>query len=194
MNTIRQEQSFQYWSTYLISMNALHQTPCLETYRMSGQTGILKCTNHPAISLLMVIREVVVLLCPRVSEEQKPFQNIKSDHKGITVQKRCVFSAGEHTSETCNMNKKSHNEKIDCLKAQGICFGCLTKGHLSKDCQKRMKCEVCSMKHPTILHIYKKKIEQKDNSDNYTQAASVSSRGVDSSHMTCTRVRLESPI
>ena len=112
---------------------------------------------------------------PGVNEEQKPFQNIKSDHKGITAQKRCVFCAGEHTSETCKMNKKSHNEKIDCLKAQGICFGCLTKGHLSKDCQKIMKCEVCSMKHPTILHIYKKRIEQKDNSDKYTQAASVSS-------------------
>lgn len=102
----------------------------------------------------------VTVTSPIISEEQKPFQNIKSEHKGITVKRRCVFCAGEHTSETCNMNKKSHNEKIDCLKAQGICFGCLTKGHLSKDCQKRMKCEVCSMKHPTILHIYKKRIEQ----------------------------------
>ena len=62
MNTIRQEQSFQYWSTSLKSMHALYQTPCLETYRMSCQKGILKCTNHPAISLLMVIREVVLLL------------------------------------------------------------------------------------------------------------------------------------
>lgn len=110
---------------------------------------------------------------PRVSDGQKPFQNAKSDHKTINVHKLCVFCAGEYAPETCKMNEKSYKEKIDCLKVQGICFCCLTKGHLSKDCHKRMKCEVCSLKHPTILHIYKKRSEHKNNSDKDTQTASV---------------------
>ena len=37
-----------------------------------------------------------------------------------------------------------------------MCFGCLCIGHRSKDCWKRLSCEVCSLKHPSILHIHPK--------------------------------------
>lgn len=42
--------------------------------------------------------------------------------------------------------------KIGFLKENGICFGCLCTGHISKDCRKRISCSRCSFKHPTILH------------------------------------------
>ena len=38
------------------------------------------------------------------------------------------------------------------VKEKGLCFGCLNKGHLSKECKQRLKCSVCSSKHPTPFH------------------------------------------
>ncbi len=50
--------------------------------------------------------------------------------------------------------KRSHGEKISFLKENGICFGCMCTGHISKDCRNRLSCKVCNLKHPSILHIY----------------------------------------
>ena len=33
-----------------------------------------------------------------------------------------------------------------------MCFGCLKKGHGSRNCQRRDKCSKCSGRHPTCLH------------------------------------------
>ncbi len=48
-----------------------------------------------------------------------------------------------------------HKDKIQFIKEKGICFGCLVQGHMSKTCNKRQICKVCSQKHPTVLHIEK---------------------------------------
>lgn len=34
----------------------------------------------------------------------------------------------------------------------GLCFGCLKKGHYSKNCHKRLTCQKCKRPHPTILY------------------------------------------
>ena len=36
----------------------------------------------------------------------------------------------------------------------------VTKGHLSKDCRRRLSCKICSLKHPTMLHIERNKPEE----------------------------------
>lgn len=41
-------------------------------------------------------------------------------------------------------------------KRKGVCFGCLESGHMSKGCSQRLMCQVCSLKHPTVLHITNK--------------------------------------
>lgn len=61
------------------------------------------------------------------------------------------------------------------FKANGICFGCVNKGHLSKHCRKRLNCEVCKLKHPTILHIVKKQIEDTAKDKVNTDKSAVSS-------------------
>ncbi|KAK0144664.1 hypothetical protein N1851_017006 [Merluccius polli] len=33
-----------------------------------------------------------------------------------------------------------------------LCFGCLSHGHHSRDCSRRMFCDICSKRHPTCLH------------------------------------------
>ena len=46
-----------------------------------------------------------------------------------------------------------HKEKVDFLKINGYCFGCLMRGHMSRNCRKRLTCQTCQKSHPTILHI-----------------------------------------
>lgn len=53
------------------------------------------------------------------------------------------------------MISSPHKGKIDFLGKAGLCFGCLIRGHLSKDCKKRMTCSMCSFKHPSMLHFAK---------------------------------------
>ena len=34
-----------------------------------------------------------------------------------------------------------------------VCFGCLKQGtHMSKQCNERLTCKVCTKSHPTMLH------------------------------------------
>ncbi|KAK0150375.1 hypothetical protein N1851_008532 [Merluccius polli] len=77
-------------------------------------------------------------------------------HKlNTAVEKPCLFCERNHAFEECEKFKsKPNGEKIEFLKSNGMCFGCLSKGHVSKTCRNRMKCETCLLSHPTILHIH----------------------------------------
>lgn len=60
---------------------------------------------------------------------------------------------------TCSQFKlKTQKDKIHFIKEHGICFGCLKRGHISKDCRSRLDCSVCQQKHPSVLHIEQKGI------------------------------------
>lgn len=59
-----------------------------------------------------------------------------------------------HVLSDCSQLKAhSHKEKVDFLKTNGHCFGCLIKGNLSRNCKRRLTCQKCNRRHPTILHI-----------------------------------------
>ena len=69
--------------------------------------------------------------------------------------KSCLYCEGGHALELCpQLEKRTHNEKFNFLKENGICFGCLCRGHISKSCKKRLSCSICNLKHPKMLHIY----------------------------------------
>lgn len=69
----------------------------------------------------------------------------------------CMFCEKNHALQECRkIREKPHNERVDFLKKTGLCFGCLVKGHLSRECKKKITCEVCSLKHPSLLHFTSK--------------------------------------
>lgn len=71
--------------------------------------------------------------------------------------KHCLFCNEAHSIDSCSqINKKSHQDKLEFLKRKGVCFGCLEAGHMSKGCKQRLTCQVSSLKHPTTFHITNK--------------------------------------
>lgn len=58
--------------------------------------------------------------------------------------------------------KDDHRNKLSFLKSKGICFGCLSLGHISKNCKKRLPCNVCKPDHLSALHIYTKNDQAKE--------------------------------
>lgn len=87
--------------------------------------------------------------------------------------KPCLFCGKNHTFENCQLfARKQNNERIKFLKTNGMCFGCLEKGHMSKTCSNRMTCDKCSLSHPTVLHIHTGKPKDDGQADHALPATS----------------------
>ena len=67
--------------------------------------------------------------------------------------KICALCNGMHELESCTEYKKMDvKARKELAKTKGLCFGCLGRGHLSRECKKRKKCGTCGKLHPTSLH------------------------------------------
>lgn len=65
----------------------------------------------------------------------------------------CMFCGNQHAVAGCPaLTQKSQEEKTKFVMSNGLCFGCLTKGHRSRDCKERLTCSKCQKSHPTVLH------------------------------------------
>lgn len=93
----------------------------------------------------------------RIEQSNITKTKVETVHPNSAFTKPCLYCDRNHTLEECQKMKESpHKEKIEFLKKTGLCFGCLLKGHVSKDCKKRMTCLVCAQKHPSMLHVGKR--------------------------------------
>ncbi len=51
----------------------------------------------------------------------------------------CPYRIRDHELTSCqHFNLQQHEKKLEFLKINGFCFGCLVRGYLSKSCKKRM--------------------------------------------------------
>ncbi|XP_071964267.1 uncharacterized protein [Antedon mediterranea] len=67
--------------------------------------------------------------------------------------KVCNLCKNPHEIAKCKKFIESNYErKLEIIKNERLCFGCLRQGHRSKECRQRMQCGTCKGKHPTILH------------------------------------------
>eukprot|EP00057_Strongylocentrotus_purpuratus_P008557 XP_011663031.1 PREDICTED: uncharacterized protein LOC105437753 [Strongylocentrotus purpuratus] len=65
----------------------------------------------------------------------------------------CIFCKGRHHLTECSsFNSETMQKKRKIVMENGLCFGCLEKGHISRRCNKRNTCSSCRGKHPTVLH------------------------------------------
>ncbi|XP_041471855.1 uncharacterized protein LOC121421260 [Lytechinus variegatus] len=90
------------------------------------------------------------------STPSRSLQTGTHNHKDGSAEKKylsCVFCKGQHhISECSSFNSETMQKKRQTITDNGLCFGCLRKGHMSKRCKKRNTCSVCKGKHPTALH------------------------------------------
>ena len=67
--------------------------------------------------------------------------------------KLCALCSASHALQNCEaFKKKSLEERHNFIMSNKLCFGCLSKGHISKDCRRRLTCQKCERPHPTVLH------------------------------------------
>ena len=58
-----------------------------------------------------------------------------------------------HSTAMCfTLGRKPYTERDQFVRKHGLCYGCMTPGHKTTDCQQRATCKKCSMRHPTSLH------------------------------------------
>ncbi|XP_078608417.1 uncharacterized protein LOC144880226 [Branchiostoma floridae x Branchiostoma japonicum] len=66
----------------------------------------------------------------------------------------CLYCAkANHGLSDCGvLGARPVAERLQYIKGQGLCFGCLKKAHLARDCKRRATCGKCQRSHPTVLH------------------------------------------
>ena len=65
----------------------------------------------------------------------------------------CRACEGSHSIHDCNTFKNKHfDERHNLIKEKWLCFGCLGKGHMVRDCENPMYCTSCRGPHPSIMH------------------------------------------
>ena len=68
----------------------------------------------------------------------------------------CVYCKGYHNLDQCSGFLAVTLEKRKLfVRENGLCYGCLRKGHTANKCYKKKKCETCGRMHPTVLHEYR---------------------------------------
>ena len=84
------------------------------------------------------------------SPSPKSFATATSE---ATALDKCSLCSDNHELSACRVFKaKSLPERVAYVRQENLCFGCFQSGHRSRWCPKRLKCSICSYKHPTLLH------------------------------------------
>ncbi|XP_053697048.1 uncharacterized protein LOC128744228 [Sabethes cyaneus] len=65
----------------------------------------------------------------------------------------CEICGGPHRNVQCSaLSSLTPAQKNEKIRAAGVCFNCLRKGHRSKDCPSDKTCHKCQRRHHTLLH------------------------------------------
>ena len=76
---------------------------------------------------------------------------------GLTTGKKlkCSICEGSHTVPTClTLSDSTVDERFKFVTKATLCFSYLSKGHMTRDCRSRKKCEIngCQRFHHSLLH------------------------------------------
>ena len=70
---------------------------------------------------------------------------------------KCNFcKENYHPLATCKkFGQLRYDDKVKHIKENALCFGCLKRNHVKKDCRRKLQCAKCGEVHPTCLHVEK---------------------------------------
>lgn len=108
-----------------------------------------------------------------------------------TAGRTCRLCKGRHDLDKCEeFKKKDIPFRKEYAATNGLCFGCLEPGHLSRTCTKRKVCEICWRLHPTPFHGDSKRQEGKEgsgggNSDSNNDSGQLTQGGSATCFMNC---------
>lgn len=99
----------------------------------------------------------ITVTCFDLPEEVKePTSDLKKVEKA-----KCLYCSCSHTFKGCRQFKgKKHKDKILLLGKKGVCLACFHVGHMSRDCERCLTCQVCGQIHPAVLHIKRQSTAQ----------------------------------
>ncbi|XP_071482161.1 uncharacterized protein [Diadema antillarum] len=65
----------------------------------------------------------------------------------------CSFCGAAHHTDKCqSFAKLDLQARKEFILKNGLCYGCLQRGHMSRSCRRRLRCANCKGQHPTLLH------------------------------------------
>ena len=89
----------------------------------------------------------------------------------------CSLCKAPHDLDVCKQFlKKTMAERIEVIKANALCLGCLKWGHMKRSCRKRLVCKTCNGFHPTSLHIFTAPSENEQGSGSQDRPEATSHR------------------
>jgi hypothetical protein len=155
------EQPVEHWDTLLVHMICFrldhdtrrawenHHARKKELATYEDLSKFLEGRCQVLESLEINCRKQMTVMKPKIKQETKSFSSTSQDSK-------CLLCDKPHSLVTCpKYLLLKVNERQEMIKKKGLCFRCVSKGHLSSQCDA--KCEVCSGNHHQTIHHEKKK-------------------------------------
>ena len=128
---------------------------------------------------------------PKMSRQAKTFATMQSTTPGADTlddqsksqfSSPCNFCKGEYhrAAECYTLASKPIEERKQFIEEERLCFACLRKGHMSRNCLYRRSCKKCKQAHPTALH--EDKHDKKPHGNNNTNKPDVPEARVGAVH------------
>lgn len=88
------------------------------------------------------------------SSQEQDHSEKTQEASSYRVKPSCISCDDEtHSIGRCpTFALKTMEEKKAFIHENRLCFGCLRKGHITKECKRRFTCSTCHRRHPTCLH------------------------------------------
>ncbi|GFR32604.1 integrase catalytic domain-containing protein [Trichonephila clavata] len=90
---------------------------------------------------------------PNVFPRNNPVKSASRVFLSEVKNSKCVCCAESHPLYKCAVYLKLPvTKRIDIIKANNLCFNCLSTSHTAKDCKSRYGCSNCQKRHHNTIH------------------------------------------
>ena len=78
-----------------------------------------------------------------------------TENRPLSNGNKCFLCFKPHELEHCpEFLKKPVAERKAFARVKGLCFACLARGHVTRQCEQKKRCRICKKPHVTALHFY----------------------------------------